>query len=1032
MSTRTQAEEEKGEGVATRVVWVPPGVCGYHYVRDGCTKVCLSAGKIEHTTMCSDHADDKPFSGWRCYHHRRAVDKDYVTRASDFIEVEALGLHGETSLVGRASIEQVMALADLGNDATIAAEVTNSDWYSAKLSRSTVPGFIFENALQMFEERTEQLDREARESPKTPQQSRENEMLRDGLERELYSKVIPLATASSPDKLLQQQRISAEGADQLTRQQESVVTEAVETASRGGAPVLASRMREVAAQAISPVQKGQLFMQMVENAGRFAQGSEMEVTIPPQLADLACDEETGELGAAPLATTSNTFGCEESDVSRSTVLNARNRGLKKKGEHSPVKEDEVQDLVHLARSAPAQPLAKHDSRRTKPLESHDSKALHEVTRNWVAPAKPEAVAHLSVRRGLSGGMIPVGRDPLAYTSVAHLRQEQDESVVANQSFRANREVQSAVDRQNRGPGWGNTQQQQAHAAQAHVLQHQQQQAHAAQARALQQQQQFHAAQAQALQHLPLRRSYGSSDGGGGQSETRRVHEEMRELQRQHTQELAFMIASRAGQDRPVDDGNLHARDSFTGSVGGAYDERVAAPPPTQTAVLAQTFSPYSAPMNRQIEAVLRECESLRAQVARLEQGGNAVINTFTGSGTQGAEAAGANAVLSTTRQGGNESRVGGGGGGGDGDDDDDEDDDDGDGDGGGNSGGNRWNQRGGVGRHRHGGEIPQDKAILKKALKAARAWAPGNCCPDLDMMFELRLNKTSMHEQNQALAWGTEGVYETMKRRLHCYEQMCQSVARFLDVMRVRVSCYDAEMRRLKGNGSSDLAYLLSAADRRELELEGVGAGTNSRQAALLTESNNQWNKIASWLTEQDSKGQGMAFLKMLLEKVLEPIQEERLKYRNHRTLALRAAYLKKEKFISNENGSRCMDYFEAGLFGQGGGGITRNEVRGLAEGAARRTLEAGGFTGGSGGGGTGGGAGGGAAGSGAGINLADLPRLPLCREVETMANGDSIRTRDGVTWKGSTCAFCARAGRWCGHHKDQCVKNPDSPLFGK
>ena len=98
MSTRTQAEEEKGEGVATRVVWVPPGVCGYHYVRDGCTKVCLSAGKIEHTTMCSDHADDKPFSGWRCYHHRRAVDKDYVTRASDFIEVEALGLHGETSV----------------------------------------------------------------------------------------------------------------------------------------------------------------------------------------------------------------------------------------------------------------------------------------------------------------------------------------------------------------------------------------------------------------------------------------------------------------------------------------------------------------------------------------------------------------------------------------------------------------------------------------------------------------------------------------------------------------------------------------------------------------------------------------------------------------------------------------------------------------------------------------------------------------------------------------------------------------------
>ena len=101
--------------------------------------------------------------------------------------------------------------------------------------------------------------------------------------------------------------------------------------------------------------------------------------------------------------------------------------------------------------------------------SHD-----QVKRNWIAPAQPEAVSHLTVRRGLSGGMLPVGRDPSAYVSVKRLHQEQQESVVANQSFRANREVQLAVDRQNRGPGWGSTQQQQAHAAQAHALQHRQQ------------------------------------------------------------------------------------------------------------------------------------------------------------------------------------------------------------------------------------------------------------------------------------------------------------------------------------------------------------------------------------------------------------------------------------------------------------------------------------------------------------------------------------------------------------------------------
>ena len=120
-------------------------------------------------------------------------------------------------------------------------------------------------------------------------------------------------------------------------------------------------------------------------------------------------------------------------------------------------------------------------------------------------------------------------------------------------------------------------------------------------------------------------------------------------------------------------------------------------------------------------------------------------------------------------------------------------------------------------------------------------------------------------------------------------------------------------------------------------------------------------------------------------------------------------------------------------MLGGSGGGLSRAEVRTIANLAARTvTGNLGAGTGVGGGTAPGAGAAGGGAGIGAGRGgLSNLPAMTLLREVETLANGDPILNRDGVPWRSHTCAFCQQTGRWCGHHRDQCVRNPASPLYG-
>ena len=67
------------------------------------------------------------------------------------------------------------------------------------------------------------------------------------------------------------------------------------------------------------------------------------------------------------------------------------------------------------------------------------------------------------------------------------------------------------------------------------------------------------------------------------------------------------------------------------------------------------------------------------------------------------------------------------------------------------------------------------------------------------------------------------------------------------------------------------------------------------------------------------------------------------------------------------------------------------------------------------------------------GDDLAKMPQLPLLREVEMLPDGSPIITRGGNKWAWHTCKFCANTEpyRWCGHHRDQCTRNPDSPAYG-
>ena len=101
------------------------------------------------------------------------------------------------------------------------------------------------------------------------------------------------------------------------------------------------------------------------------------------------------------------------------------------------------------------------------------------------------------------------------------------------------------------------------------------------------------------------------------------------------------------------------------------------------------------------------------------------------------------------------------------------------------------------------------------------------------------------------------------------------------------------------------------------------------------------------------------------------------------------------------------MLYYEKGLLG-GGGGLTKLEVKRIAEETARKVAaevvppQAG---------------------------APGAPPLPLLREVETYPDGSPIVGRDGGLWRSHTCAYCANSTppRWPGHHPKQCDRNPDT-----
>jgi len=144
-----------------------------------------------------------------------------------------------------------------------------------------------------------------------------------------------------------------------------------------------------------------------------------------------------------------------------------------------------------------------------------------------------------------------------------------------------------------------------------------------------------------------------------------------------------------------------------------------------------------------------------------------------------------------------------------------------------------------------------------------------------------------------------------------------------------------------------------------------------------------------------------------------ERVQEARIRYSECRSLALmRCSHIRKE-FVDNRQGSRIMDYFNAGLIGGSSNGLTRQEVKGLAETTARRVA--------------------GDVSEHSSEDLFKMPTLPLLRKVETLPDSSEIITRAGNRWAWHTCKLCANTEpyRWCGHHRDQCTRNPASPAFG-
>lgn len=338
-----------------------------------------------------------------------------------------------------------------------------------------------------------------------------------------------------------------------------------------------------------------------------------------------------------------------------------------------------------------------------------------------------------------------------------------------------------------------------------------------------------------------------------------------------------------------------------------------------------------------------------------------------------------------------------------------------------------------MGRHKPGGEIPPDTNLVRIASTAADAWAAGKSAPDLELMVELEKFPANAAERSNAMAWGTDSVFTDLKRKLQWFEWATASAANFKEAMEIRLKCYNSLMQGMSGNGMGDIGYMLTQRQLLLVEEATEYDATTERSRTLLTESNNQWNTIEKHFTEQQELGKGLLYLTMLHDNVLKRMQSERLKYHNRKNLALHTGHTIKRDYVDNKGGCRVSFYFRSGLLGGSGGGLSRAEVRTIANLAARTvTGNLGAGTGAGGGTAPGAGAAGGGAGIGAGRGgLSNLPAMTLLREVETLANGDPILNRDGVPWRSHTCAFCQQTGRWCGHHRDQCVRNPASPLYG-
>ena len=294
-------------------------------------------------------------------------------------------------------------------------------------------------------------------------------------------------------------------------------------------------------------------------------------------------------------------------------------------------------------------------------------------------------------------------------------------------------------------------------------------------------------------------------------------------------------------------------------------------------------------------------------------------------------------------------------------------------------------------------------------MAGAHAWAggAGETAFDLSLAIDLEVHDLTPTERQQMFAWNTVGSEMRMDRKLQIFVVMVKNDDGFELWSAAETKLYRVWLRRFKGEAEHELAWALPAETRRALQEAGSrSVGKASRRVELLNLEHQDYEELKTMYREEAKRGRTRAFLDALNDGLIKPLQAERIRYSECRNLALwRCAVLRRE-FLDNVGGKRLLAYHEKGLLGSNSG-LTKQEVKRLAEAAARRVAEQ------------------------SQPDAAQSPppatasSLPLTRECETWPDGSAIVALTGGPWRGHICKFCADQQRWPGHHPSQCDRNP-------